>query len=392
MGFTASVTRRDRKRRLRSGAVVVHTRFVVNFREPRTGQRKQLFFERQKDAIAMRDALVASVATGGYSEVHSDLTVAGAVDYWLDNRRPEVKRSTWNGYRQARGYIVGPLLVGSKLERYRYARLGKKQDEAQFVELLGDRPIADLTTGDIRNWHKTLSAHVSTYTANMAKNVLRSALALVAEDFHLRVPPMPSHLGRGKAKSKKVILTPQQVGRLLQAALADEQKGLYYAFPFLTGVRPSEQLALLWDDIDLAGNTIRIRRMQEMDGSITDLTKTAASTRNIPIAPLLKEMLLRWQRRCPASGGGIRRVFPTLGRVDATHHKKRGAALSYINFRNTYWRPAFLALGLPYVTPHSARHTFISTLQANGVEVGLVGSCPLVEAQVPDPTRGLASA
>ena len=29
-------------------------------------------------------------------------------------------------------------------------------------------------------------------------------------------------------------------------------------------------------------------------------------------------------------------------------------------------------LGLPAVTPHSARHSFISTLQAQGVEVGLV--------------------
>jgi integrase len=29
-------------------------------------------------------------------------------------------------------------------------------------------------------------------------------------------------------------------------------------------------------------------------------------------------------------------------------------------------------LGLPPVTPHSARHSFVSTLQAAGVEVGLV--------------------
>ena len=29
-------------------------------------------------------------------------------------------------------------------------------------------------------------------------------------------------------------------------------------------------------------------------------------------------------------------------------------------------------LGLPPVTPHSARHSFISTLQAQGIEVGLV--------------------
>jgi integrase len=36
------------------------------------------------------------------------------------------------------------------------------------------------------------------------------------------------------------------------------------------------------------------------------------------------------------------------------------------------WKPALTALGLPYVTPHSARHSFISTLQAQGIEVGLV--------------------
>lgn len=44
----------------------------------------------------------------------------------------------------------------------------------------------------------------------------------------------------------------------------------------------------------------------------------------------------------------------------------------YANFRNRYWKPALEAVGLPHVAPHSARHAFISTLQAKGVEVGLV--------------------
>jgi integrase len=34
--------------------------------------------------------------------------------------------------------------------------------------------------------------------------------------------------------------------------------------------------------------------------------------------------------------------------------------------------PIFQVLGLPYVTPHSARHAFISTLQSRGIEIGLV--------------------
>jgi integrase len=46
--------------------------------------------------------------------------------------------------------------------------------------------------------------------------------------------------------------------------------------------------------------------------------------------------------------------------------------LIYQNFRQRHWEPTFEALGLPYVTPHSARHSFISMLQAEGIEIGLV--------------------
>jgi integrase len=370
--FTASITKRDRKRRLRSGGIVVQTRFVVSFREPRTSRRKQLFFERHKDAVAMRDALIASVVTGTYAESQTNLTVAEVVQYWLDNRRGEVKPATSESYQQAAGYIVGPLLIGTKLERHLYARTGEIREGAQFIDMLGQRLIADLTTADIRSWHKTLIAQVSGYTANVAKKYLRAALALAAEDFHLRVPPMPSMQGRGRPKPRKAILSPGQVGRLLKAALRDRHRGIYYAFPFLTGVRPSEQLALLWEDVDLAADVVWIRRMQERDGSITDLTKTAAGTRQIPIAPLLKSMLTGWQLVCPSKAGEPRRVFPTLGASEAAQHKKRGGPLSYTNFRNNYWRPALIGLSLPYVTPHSARHAFISTLQAKGIEVGLV--------------------
>jgi hypothetical protein len=36
------------------------------------------------------------------------------------------------------------------------------------------------------------------------------------------------------------------------------------------------------------------------------------------------------------------------------------------------WKPFFNRNNLPYVTPHSARHSYISILQMQGVEVGLV--------------------
>jgi integrase len=369
-----SITKRKRRRQLKSGATVVQTRYVVNFQEPQTGRRKQFFFERHREAVGKRDELVASVVTGSYTAALTELTVAQAVERWLENRRGQVKAGTWRSYQQAVGYVVEPLLVGTRLQRHAFTRTGVRPVSGELIEMLGARPVSELTTADIRQWHTTLTAQVSAYTANVAKKFLRAALALAAEDFNLRVPSMPSHLGRGRAKPKKAILTAAEVARVLQAALQDEYRGIYYAFPFLTGVRPSEQLALLWDDIDFDGGAIRIQRMQEQDGSTTEFTKTAAGTRDIPMSAVLQDMLARWRRLCPCADEGRERVFPRLGPLPSSPGQPLGSGgvLSYANFRKTYWEPVFAALGLPYVTPHSARHTFISTLQAQGIEVGLV--------------------
>jgi integrase len=299
-------------------------------------------------------------------------TVAEAVEYWLENRHGEVRSSTYKSYRQACAYIVGPLLIGTPMERQYFARRGTKRPNAELIEMLGSTNIQDLTTSQIRAWHKILTTQVGNHTANVAKKFLRAALSLAAEDFQLPMPPMPTRLGRGQAKSKKLILTPEQVGVLLNAAISDKRHGIYYAFPFLTGVRPSEQLALLWQDIDLQKGIINIRRTQEPNGKVIELTKTLASVREIPVSPLLRIMLSEWRAICPEGRPNDCRVFPCLGRAAFKTDKKRGRPLLYTNFINTYWRPAFLTLGLPIVTPHSARHAFISTLQAKGIEVGLV--------------------
>ena len=240
--------------------------------------------------------------------------------------------------------------------------------------MLGHVKISELTTAEIRSWHKLLTREVGSFTANRAKLYLAAALTLAAEDYMVRPPPMPSNLGRGRKKEKKAILTPEQVAQLISAARQDPERGIYYAFPFLVGTRPSEQLALLWEDVDFERNVIRIRRMQEQDGSISNMTKTSAGTREIPMGTTLREMLLEWRLRCPRKGRELHRVFPGLGQRQPWPKPRVGGGgpLNYCNFRTRMWAPALKQLGLPYVTPHSARHCFISTLQAQGIEVGLV--------------------
>ena len=126
--------------------------------------------------------------------------------------------------------------------------------------------------------------------------------------------------------------------------------------------------------MDFDANRIRICRIQLKDGSLAEVTKTSAGRREVPMSPLLREMLLEWRVRCPRKDGKLDRVFPNLGcrRAWPLPREGGGGALLYNNFRARIWAPAMRRLGLPPVTPHSARHAFISTLQAQGVEVGLV--------------------
>ncbi|MDX0908923.1 tyrosine-type recombinase/integrase [Sinorhizobium medicae] len=373
--FNVSITTATRRRKLASGTVASYPQYYCEYRDPKSGKRRRRAFNRKKDAEAFRNALLVKVAEGSYADERTAPTVGEAIDHWLADKEGKVKASTLKGYKVvAYGALRGPLLVGSPRARADYTETGVSPKDARFMKLLGDVKLTDLTTAMIRAWHRTVVEQCGNYTANRAKSHLKSILALAEEDFATRAPSMPTGLARARHKPKKAIMTTGNIMELIVAAKADAERGIYYAFPFLTGTRPSEQLGLLWSEVDFDKNIIRIRRIQERDGSLTEMTKTEAGTRDLPMGTTLREMLLEWRLRCPRKGKDLHRVFPGPGRLQEWPKLRIGGGgpLLYQNFRKRYWAPAFARLRLPYVTPHSARHSFISTLQAQGIEVGLV--------------------
>jgi len=373
--FNVSITRATRRRKLKDGTTAEYPQYYCEYREPLTKKRRRRAFDRKKDAEAFRNALLVKVAENNYVDERKAPTVSKAIDHWLADKESKVKASTLKGYKVvANGAIRGPLLIGTAQERADYTESGVAPKSARFIKLLGEIKLPELTTAMIRVWHKTVVEQCGNYTANRAKSHLKSILALAEEDFSVRAPSMPTGLARSRHKPKKAILTPEDIARLVAAAKNDVEHGIYYAFPFLAGTRPSEQLGLLWSEVDFDKGVIRICRIQERDGSLTEMTKTEAGTREIPMTATLREMLLEWRIRCPRKGKELHRVFPGPGRLQEWPKPRLGGGgpLLYQNFRKRYWAPVFNALRLSYVTPHSARHSFISTLQAQGIEVGLV--------------------
>jgi integrase len=373
--FNISITTTTRRRKLSDGTVREHHQWYCEYRDPLTRKRRRRAFNRRKDAEAFRNALLLKVAENSYVDERKAPDVGKALDHWIATKEGNVKPSTLKGYKVvANGAIRGPLLIGTKQERADYTEKGIAPKNARFLKLLGHIKLIDLNTAMLRQWHRTVSEQCGAYSANRAKSHLKSILALAEEDFGIRAPSMPTGLPRNRHKAKKAILTTEHIGKVIAAGREDAEHGIYYAFPFLAGTRPSEQLGLLWSEVDFERNVIRICRIQERDGTLTEMTKTEAGTRDIPMSAVLRQMLLAWRVRCPRAGKELHRVFPGPGRLQEWPKPRIGGGgpLLYQNFRKRYWAPVFKALKLPYVTPHSARHSFISTLQAQGIEVGLV--------------------
>jgi len=365
----------QRKRVNAAGKSVKQKRYTVNYRCPDTGQKRRLSFATKLEAEEHRDALLNQYNGGKYYNPNTNPTVLEVSQHWLENKRGQIKQQTLNGYRPLLKIITGPLLDGTPKERAHFALTGEKPSrDTKVLQMLGHFKISELTTAQLRQWHNLVRDIVGADSANRCMTMMKSIMALAEEDFGVRVCSIPTNLARRKSKPKKSILEPEEVSTLIEYTKSDTERGLYIAFPFFTGVRISEQLGLLWEDIDFDKGLIHIRRIQERDGTTTDTTKTEAGERSIPISPTLHTMLLEWRLRCPRLDGQLYRVFPGLGARQQwpLPRKGGGGPLRYDNYLKRFWKPAFKKSGVRYVTHHSARHSFVSTLQAQGVEVGLV--------------------
>src|ERR1700722_16191349 len=98
MTLNINLTRRVRRRKLKDGSVVEQARYVLNWRDPRTGEREQRFFERQRDAQERRSELLAAYDRGAYSSSSKTVTVGDAVAAWLETKRGMVRPITYNTY------------------------------------------------------------------------------------------------------------------------------------------------------------------------------------------------------------------------------------------------------------------------------------------------------
>ena len=84
MNFRVNIGKQHHRRKQRDGSIKEYDRYVVGYTDPKTGQRTQRFFEKQKDAYNEQRSILLAYEQGLLSNHRKDSpTVAEAFDYWI---------------------------------------------------------------------------------------------------------------------------------------------------------------------------------------------------------------------------------------------------------------------------------------------------------------------
>jgi integrase len=220
---------------------------------------------------------------------------------------------------------------------------------------LGQRLFYDVTysqlvsIADRHEWSKK--------TYNNSLSVLRRAF-----DFGYKDRPLEANPARGlrsarlrKADRPKVDPFCMHDAEVVIAALHrdwGEAQGNYDEFRFFSGLRPSEQIALVMTDVDVENGIVSISKAR-VAGVDRCKTKTG-DDRRVQLCPrallVLKRQLALRERLIAAGLIHHEHVF-----VDAT-----GESLRDLQVATTRWRKTLLSFKVRYRRPYTARHSSVS--------------------------------
>jgi integrase len=271
------------------------------------------------------------------------VTVAQAVESWLELGRSDVGERTREGNEDAYRLHIKPHLGGRRLK--------------------------DLHPDEVDRWLLALSTSLSTSTLKQVRSVLKRSVdramrnGLIARNV---VDLCPAPKGRAGRPSRSLTLS--QAGDIL-AMTREHHMHAYVVVSLLTGVRPEEARALTWDRVHLdpAPGTpahIDVWRSVRVGGD----TKTPRSRRTLALSTHVVEVLRehrarqdearrrageRWQEH------GL--VFPSaVGTLQDRHNVLR-------MFRDALSQVP--GLDAEQFSPRDLRHSFVSILSEHGLPI-----------------------
>lgn len=234
-----------------------------------------------------------------------------------------------------------------------------------LVPDLGRRPLAKLTARELRLYFESLRRRaVGPRAIQRAHMTLRAALEDAVREEILdrnvaklvRVPTPP--------RAERHPLNVEEVRAFLKATRDERLHAMFVVFALL-GLRRSEVLGLRWEDVDLDGGFLSIKRgLQRIDGKLLVLPpKTARSRRTIPLPPVVVSKLRGHRDTQDAERAALGAKWPDQGYVFTT---PIGTPIDPDNCSKLV-RAALKQAGVRNVRLHDFRHGCVSVLLGLGV-------------------------
>ena len=198
---------------------------------------------------------------------------------------------------------------------------------------------------------KAVNEIVSLRAKDKAHNLLKQMFAVAFNNRLVESNPA-ANLPRPKqyAVHEKHAFTQEQEKKFIELCLADLDKYEPFLVCVLQGLRKGELLALRPNDFDFANNTLRIDESFDPLHPCDLQTKNQTSNRTMPMFGLTKQVLLKYRNADPN-----KRIYDL---TDWVLSRKITKLLK----QN----------GLPRLTVHELRHTFISRCHEKGIDEMIV--------------------
>jgi integrase len=338
-----------------------HGRVTVGRRDDGTADRRHVKRKTEADVLrAVRD-LDTQRENGTTPAAGVRWTVETWLDHWLENiARPSVRRSTYNGYRNAVWHHLVPNLGRQRLDRL----------QPEHLERL---------------YRKMIDAGARPATAHQVHRTMRTALGEAVR--RRQVAQNVAALARPPRVEQQEVepYTIEEV-RLILSAAGERRNAARWAVALALGLRQGEVLGLHWRDVDLEAGIISIRtsrlrpeyehgckvpcgkkagwcparvQITEDDG----LPKSKAGRRRVGLPPALVELLVAHREEQDRERAVAAQLWVETGRVFTN---ELGEAIKP-NTDYHAWKALLKRAGVRDARLHDARHTAATVLLVLGV-------------------------
>ena len=264
------------------------------------------------------------------------LTLSEWIDEWLQTHAAvSVRQRTLDGYRDmARRYIMPQL---------------------------GTVQVQTVQRQDIEKWVAAMATHgLAARTIRLAFSVLHNSLSALVQAGDLKANPCTGVKRPKKERAKVASLTREQAQELLASPSSEPFRALW-ALMLTTAVRPSEALALRWEDV--VDGKVRIQRSLSWTskGPRFEAPKTHQGYRTIPLDCLVATLL--HERH-------LKSAFKEFS--DLIFCNSEGGPLDPKLVARRHFHPMLKRRGLPRIRLYDLRHTGTTLLLVSGVTLPLL--------------------